>query len=140
MRISKMTDYALVVLSHLATDEASSQSARHIADVSYLPPPTVARLLKQLSRAGLVQAERGVHGGYSLSKHPADVSLAQVLSVFEGPVAVTECATGTGGCFLESRCPTKANWSRLNRVIHQSLESVSLERFFGRKFPDRKEA
>jgi FeS assembly SUF system regulator len=137
MRISKMTDYALVVLSHLATDEGSSQSARRIADVSCLPSPTVVRVLKQLSRAGLVQAARGVHGGYSLAKKPAEVSLAEVLSVFEGPVAVTECASKSSGCFLENRCPTKSNWNRLNQVIHQSLQSVSLESFFGRELPKR---
>lgn len=128
-----MTDYALVVLSHLATDETSSQSARRIADVSCLPSPTVARVLKQLSRAGLVQAARGVHGGYSLSRRPSQVSLAEVLSVFEGPVAVTECAGQTSGCFLENRCPTKSNWTRLNQVIHRSLEGVSLESFLGRE-------
>ncbi len=94
LRITKLTDYAIVVLSTMIEPTAvDAFAARDVADRSQIPQPTVSKVLKQLARAGLVVSERGKHGGYRLARAAGTISVADIIDAVEGPIAVTECST-----------------------------------------------
>ena len=127
LRISKLTDYGIVLLTHMARDERPIHNARDMASTSQLPLPTVSKVLKMLGRAGLLVSHRGVKGGWSLARHPTEISVAEILTAIEGPIGLTECSTSCGGgCELEPVCPVRNNWRKINQVIRDSLEDLSL--------------
>jgi FeS assembly SUF system regulator len=129
LRITKLTDYAIVVLSTMIGPGASEAfAARDVADRSQIPQPTVSKVLKQLARAGLVVSERGKHGGYRLARSPGSISVADIIDAVEGPIAVTECSTHSAdNCELEGRCPMEENWMRINVAIRKALSDITLE-------------
>jgi FeS assembly SUF system regulator len=96
LRISKLTDYATVVLGALAEDAAAPHSAAQLADATHIALPTVSKVLKALQRGGLVASTRGARGGYQLSRPAAHISAVDVIDAMEGPVGLTECATHPG--------------------------------------------
>ncbi|GIX36636.1 MAG: transcriptional regulator [Lysobacteraceae bacterium] len=125
-RISKLTDYATVVLTLLARDEAAIHSASGLAAQARLEPPTVSKLLKMLGQAGLVESFRGAHGGYRLARPAAAISVAEIVAAIEGPIGVTECAVHDGLCDHETHCGVRANWRRISEAVEAALRSVSL--------------
>lgn len=126
LRIAKYTDYATLLLTQLAKSPDRQVSAQQLAKETGLPSPTVARLLKLLTRAGLVSGQRGTAGGYKLSKSTRQISIAEVITAIEGPCALTDCALADGNCELETSCATKANWRTINRAVAAVLGAVSL--------------
>ena len=126
LRVTKLTDYATVVLTVLATRQGQVLSAAELAEHSGLEPPTVSKLLKPLAQAGLVEGLRGVHGGYRLSRQAADISLIQIVEAMEGPLAMTECSLDHGDCGLSPQCGVRANWRRINDVVADALRGISL--------------
>jgi len=131
LRISKLTDYATVILARLATGDGGHRTAAEIARASHLAPPTVSKLLKQLHRAGLVESVRGLHGGYRLARPARQISAAAILDALEGPLALTECSDSHGQCDIRSSCAVGGSWQRINQAIRQSLEEVSLAELAG---------
>ncbi|MEH6651248.1 MAG: SUF system Fe-S cluster assembly regulator [Motiliproteus sp.] len=127
LRISKLTDYGTVILAQMAREPARTYSAAALAQAIELPLSTVSKLLKLLNRSGLLISCRGKQGGYRLAKPPQQISLARVIDVLEGPVAVTECSQRSGLCQLEARCAIRRQWQGVNGVIYQALERVSLD-------------
>jgi len=128
IRFAKLTDYGLVLMSIMARDSiATVHTARDLAIASHLPLPTVSKVLKQLLQSGLLTSHRGLKGGYGLAKEPADISVAEIVTAIEGPIALTECSTdGTGSCDLERSCPNKANQRIISQVMRGALEKVAL--------------
>ncbi len=126
LRISKLTDYATGLMTQLALAPGRLVSAQRLAAEMTLPLPTVASLLKRLTRAELVRSVRGAGGGYTLMRGSQDISMAEVIAAIEGPVALTECALGEGRCSLELGCPTRSNWRLISYAVRVALESVSL--------------
>ncbi len=126
--MNKLTDYGIVLLTYLARESSEPvHSARGLAAASHLPAPTVNKLLKKLSQAGLLVSHRGANGGYVLSRHPAEISVAQVITALEGPIAITECSTNvTGLCSLEQVCPNRSGWRNISRAIRETLDNLSL--------------
>ena len=92
VRISRLTDYATVLLAVLAAQPERVQTATVLAEQTHIAAPTVSKLLKQLQRAGLVTSTRGLHGGYQLSRPAAEITAAAILDALEGPVALTDCS------------------------------------------------
>lgn len=125
LRISRLTDYATVILATLAGGGLAS--AAEVADRTHISVPTVSKLLKSLQHAGLVRSVRGAHGGYQLARSAADISAADIIDAVEGPVALTNCAGGTGYCGIESTCLVGNGWQRISRAIRHALQDVSLE-------------
>ena len=126
LRVTKLTDYASVVLTVLASDPATVLSASELADRAGLEMPTVAKLLKPLAQAGLVEGFRGANGGYKLARDAADISLVEIVEAMEGPLGMTECSVHDGQCGIESSCGVRANWRRINDVVADALRGVSL--------------
>jgi FeS assembly SUF system regulator len=131
MRIGKLTDYATVILATLAGDRERLLNASTLAERTHIAAPTVAKLLKQMHRAGLLKSTRGTHGGYQLSRSPDAISAAAILDALEGPIALTDCSVGTGNCCLEHSCQVSRTWQRLNVAIRKSLADISLAQLAG---------
>jgi len=133
LRISKMTDYATVILAQLAADEASRRTAVELAELTSIGVPTVSKLLKELQRGGLVASTRGAHGGYALARPAAAISAAEIIDAVEGPVGLTECATHPGQCGLEPSCRVGRSWQRVNFAIRRALADVKLTHLTARE-------
>jgi FeS assembly SUF system regulator len=126
LRISKLTDYATVILARLAAEPQRRFTAAQIALETHLAGPTVSKLLKQLHRQGLVLSTRGSAGGYLLARPPEEVTAAQILDALEGPVALTECASSASHCGIERTCRVGHAWQRVNLAIRRSLQEITL--------------
>jgi FeS assembly SUF system regulator len=131
IRISKMTDYATVILAELARTPGVQLSAANLAERTQIAAPTVSKALKTLHRAGLLRSTRGLHGGYSLARPAESISAAAILDALEGPVAVTDCSAGSGQCEIERTCGVGRAWQRVNLALRRSLHDVSLAQLAG---------
>jgi FeS assembly SUF system regulator len=128
IRLAKLTDYGLVLLTFIARNrECSLHTARDLAAESRLPLPTVSKLLKALLQSGLLISHRGTKGGYSLARQPSEITVAEVISALEGEIALTECSTNISGfCDFERWCPNKVNQRIISLAIRETLERVTL--------------
>jgi len=124
LRMSRITDYGIVLLTHLAAGEPGPHNARELADAAHLPQPVVSKILKALAREGFLASHRGIKGGYSLARPATEVSVVDVIDALEGPIALTQC--GVGACEREASCRVRAPWQRINRVVRSSLADVRL--------------
>jgi len=131
LRISRLTDYATVILAALAGAPGRVQTAAALAAQTHIAAPTVSKLLKQLQRAALVTSTRGLHGGYQLARPATQISAAAILDALEGPMALTDCSVGDGNCEIEQSCRVGRVWQRLNLAIRRSLYEVSLAQLAG---------
>ncbi|MEM7168855.1 MAG: SUF system Fe-S cluster assembly regulator [Pseudomonadota bacterium] len=126
-RLNRLTDYAVVVLSQMATRQAKVHKAPELAQDTLLPLPTVAKILNALCKADLVVSHRGATGGYSLSREASEISVSDIIQALEGPIALTACVHGANEtCEAESHCPLNGHWNQVNQTIQQALEKVSL--------------
>jgi FeS assembly SUF system regulator len=126
IRMSKLTDYAIVILAHLARAERTL-TAQALSARSRVPLPTVSKLCKELSRAGLLQSHRGRHGGYALTRPPEQISVAEVVEALEGPIALTECGSpGAETCDMEPSCIAKGTWDPVSRAVQSALRALPL--------------
>jgi FeS assembly SUF system regulator len=126
LRISKMADYAVVILHCLSADTGALLSASEIARQAHLGRHTASKVLKMLQAADLVTSTRGAEGGYSLTQLPAQITLAQIIMALEGPLAFMECAHPTQRCIQNDTCNLKHNWKTINQFIVNTLHSISL--------------
>ena len=126
-RLSRMTDYAVVVLSQMARSDHVVFAAPDLADATGLPLPSVSKVLRLLALGRLIESRRGAAGGYVLARAPKDINVAQIIGALEGPVSLTACVDGAeGSCKVESLCPLRGHWDVLNRAVRGALEQVSL--------------
>ncbi|MFC4727850.1 SUF system Fe-S cluster assembly regulator [Coralloluteibacterium thermophilus] len=126
LRVTKLTDYATVVLTVLAARPGDVHSAAELADAAGLEGPTVSKVLKPLAQAGLVDGFRGASGGYRLARAPADITLIEIVEAIEGPLAITACADHGGHCDIAARCGARASWRRINDVLADTLRGMTL--------------
>ena len=127
IRLSKLADYGMVLMGRMACDPRHSHSAIELAADTHLPLPTVSKMLTVLARAELLVSQRGAKGGYVLARDPERISVADVVRAVDGPVALTQCIEhGPGSCGLETLCPARGGWHRINLAIERALAGVSL--------------
>ena len=126
-RLSRMTDYAVVVLSQMARSDNVVFAAPDLADATGLPLPSVSKVLRLLALGQLIASRRGAAGGYVLARPPEQINVAQIIAALEGPVSLTACVDGAeGSCKVETLCPLRGHWDVLNRAVRGALEQVSL--------------
>lgn len=107
--------------------EGRLTSAAQVSALTGIPAPTVAKLMGQLGRAGLLSSQRGVAGGFSLARGAADISLADIVEAIDGPISLTHCGQpGVDCCGLSSSCQVKPHWAPVNRAVKAALADVSL--------------
>lgn len=126
LRVTKLTDYATVVLTALAARPGDVLSAAELAEYAGLEMPTVAKVLKPLAQAGLVEGFRGTNGGYRLLRPAGVINLVEIVEAMEGPLGMTECSVHAGACGIEQSCGVRANWRRINDVVADALRGVTL--------------
>lgn len=127
LRISKLADYGTVVMVYLAKHSEALCNARDIAKQTHLTVPTVSKLLKRLTIAGLLTSVRGVAGGYRLQRPASDISVAQIIYALEEQRGLIECSLEPNDCSLQSVCHIQGNWRLISQAIETALDSVSLE-------------
>lgn len=126
LRLSKLTDYAIVILTVMAKDKNQIYAAVGLSTVTGIALPTVSKLLKTLLNAKILLSIRGAKGGYMLARAPEKINVAAVIAAMEGPIALTECSISHESCEQASGCEMRGNWSLINQVIQRALESVTL--------------
>ena len=132
LRVTKLSDYGIVLLVRLADGESlGSQNARTMAEATDLPLPVVSKILKSLAQGGLLTSQRGAKGGYALSRRPEEINVAEIISALEGPIALMECSVGPGQCEQEPKCPVRDPWQRINQAIQETLSHVTLRELVG---------
>jgi FeS assembly SUF system regulator len=127
IKLSKMTDYAVVILGGMAGANGAQMTASSLSEKTGLPEPTVAKILKLLAKGKLVESARGINGGYRLVQKPERISMADVIAALEGPVALTACVDGGDECCsIAGNCSMKGKWNPVNAAMQQALANVTL--------------
>ena len=127
IRLSKLTDYAVVMLSHMAAREGEVYTACRLADRTAVPEPTAAKILKLLAKAGVLVSQRGSNGGYELARPAGEITVAEIIVALDGPIALAACVDGSEDhCGVETLCSMRGNWNRVNRAIRTALEDITL--------------
>ena len=121
LRMGKLTDYATVVLASLAQEPGRHRAAAELAERTRLSRPTVSKVLKGLQRAGMVISSRGAQGGYRLARRPETITATQILDVFEGPIAITECSGASSRCGIERQCRVGGGWQSTPPSVGRSM-------------------
>ncbi len=129
LRITKAEDQAVRLVMRLAT-VGDQLTLGQLAQIEGLPEPTVAKLLGQLRRAGVVTASRGRHGGYLLAERPQDISTGRVLRALGGEPApdhpcVADPRNG-GDCPRTGDCGLRAVWRHLQQQVAALLERTTI--------------
>lgn len=127
LRISKLADYGTVVMVYLAKHPEQLLNARDIARHTHLTVPTVSKLLKRLTLAGLLSSARGVHGGYRLEREACDISVTDIIYALDEDRGLTECSSQSNECSLQGVCHIQDNWRLISQAIESALSSVSLQ-------------
>ena len=127
IRMTRLTDYGIMLLTLFARDaKHPMKSARDLSREAKLPLPTVSKILKLLARHGLLEAHRGVRGGFTLSRKPDAITMATVINALEGPIGVTDCCAPASDCGIEGTCIVKSNWKKIHRVVTAALDGITL--------------
>ncbi len=127
IKVSRLADYAVVVLATLTQSDSGLMNASGISAKTGLPEPTVAKVLKLLAKAEIVQSVRGVNGGYKPVIRPEQLSVARIVTAVDGPISLTSCVDGSPDtCGFESKCAVKGRWNNVNFAIRAAMEGVSL--------------
>lgn len=127
LRMSKMADYGTLILTTMVHEPERIQSAAGIAAMIHVPVPTVSKILKILTREGLVTSLRGAKGGYLLSRAPNQITVSHIINAMDGPIGMTECSITPGLCAQESACRVRANWQKVNRIVLDALDKITLD-------------
>jgi len=126
LKLSRFADYSIVLLTQLAARPSSLMQAPDLALVTGLSVPTVAKTLKKLTQAGLVESRRGAKGGYALIRDAAEIPVTEIIAAVDGPIALTDCTVDAGAdCEIEALCPTRTNWRKINDAVIGALDGIS---------------
>lgn len=126
MQITRQADYAVravIYLAQMGQDQRASTS--QIAQEKQIPPSFLAKIVSQLSVAGLLQTSRGARGGVSLAKPAEEISLLDVVEAIDGPILLNECVMDNGACVFGDTCPMKPVWCEAQKELVRRLGSTT---------------
>jgi len=127
LRLTKLTDYGVLLMTHMASSDHTRFSATELAEATHIPLPTVSKILQMLLHKDMLASIRGAKGGYELTRPASHINVRDMIDVFEGSIALTECNLEDGGaCEQHDVCSTSNNWKRINEAIRQALQDISL--------------
>ena len=111
MQITRQADYAVRAVLHLARIGNTERAATSmIAEEQHIPPSFLAKIISQLSIAGLLHTSRGARGGVTLGREPKDITLLEVIEAIDGPIQLNECVGEEGMCSFDGECPLRPVW------------------------------
>jgi Rrf2 family protein len=126
MQITRQADYAVRAVLHLARIGGAERSATSaIAREENIPPSFLAKIISQLSIAGLLHTSRGARGGVSLARDPKDITLLEVVEAIDGPIQLNECLGEDGACMFEDNCPIKPVWCDVQNELVRRLKATN---------------
>ena len=141
LRLSREADYGIVLMSRIArdTDDTALEESgrepittRDLAEESRITLPMVSKILKRLTRQGLLQSQRGAKGGYGLARPASAISVAEIIIAIEGPIGLTVCVDHIPGeCDRESLCMVRDNFHLINQRVFETLSRISLTEMSG---------
>lgn len=127
IKLSRLTDYAVVILAEMAREKGGVLSAAGLSVRTKLPEPTVSKILKLLAKGGLITSVRGINGGYILEQTDGTLKVTDIIEAMEGPIALTACVSGShDDCALERMCAMNGRWNKVNVAIRTALSDVTL--------------
>lgn len=127
IRLTRLADYAVVLMSHIANNPQELHNTSDLSEATQVPLPTVGKILGLMRRAGYLNSHRGLNGGFKLAGPPERISVADIISVVDGPIAITECTDDAPGeCDFESFCTMRGHLRRINSAIKRALDDISL--------------
>lgn len=127
IKLSKLSDYAIVVLSRLAGEQGDVLTSANLSEDTGIPEPTVSKVLKLLTRQGIVTSVRGAGGGYMLERNPTEITVTELITALEGPIALTSCVDKNhSDCMIDTLCPLKGGWMKVNKVVKDALDTITL--------------
>jgi len=132
MQITRQADYAvraMVYLAQLGPEKRASTS--QIAQEKQIPPSFLAKIVSQLSVAGLLQTSRGARGGVSLARSAEDISLLDVVEAIDGPILLNDCVGNNGSCSFGDSCPMKPVWCDAQQELVSRLDNTNFAQFVG---------
>ncbi|MBN1535986.1 MAG: Rrf2 family transcriptional regulator [Anaerolineales bacterium] len=126
MQITRQADYAVRAVAFLARMGSDCRAATsQIADEQKIPPSFLAKIVSQLSVAGLLQTSRGARGGVSLARSPEEITLLEVVEAIDGPIFLNECVCDAGLCSFSDECPIHPIWCKAQaNLINQLRETT----------------
>ncbi len=127
LKISKLTDYSTVVMAYLAQFPEKMHNAKDITAQTHIALPTVSKILKALTKSGLLLSHRGAHGGYSLANQAMEITIADIITAMEGKPGLTECSHNNTLCALQPTCAISGNWQTISSIVYKTLEKISLQ-------------
>ena len=130
MQITRQADYAVravLYLAQLGPDRRAATS--QIAEDQQIPPSFLAKIISQLSIAGLIHTSRGAHGGVMLSKPPAEISLLEVVEAIDGPIALNDCTIAPENCTRADDCPLHGIWVETQQDLVAKLRQTTFDKF-----------
>lgn len=130
MQITKQADYAARAMAHLARIEPNKRAATSdIAKAEKIPPSFLAKIISQLSIAGLINTSRGAHGGVMLARPANKISMLNVVEAIDGPISLNDCTLAPEACDLSSDCPMHEIWSSLQKDLVDKLNNSTFDKF-----------
>ena len=134
MQITRQADYALRAMLYLARLETNERAATSkIAEEQEIPPSFLAKIISQLSIAGLIHTSRGAHGGVSLARKPSEVSLLEVVEAIDGPISLNECVHDPGVCSFGDNCPIHEVWCEAKEELVRKLRASTFDKLLERE-------
>jgi len=127
LRLTKLTDYGILLLTHIAADETRLFASNDLSNATRIPSPTVSKVLQALLGAGLLESIRGAKGGYRLARPADQITVREIIDCFEGDIALTECNLDESSCDQLSVCATQNSWKRINEAVRGVLDNISLK-------------
>ncbi len=130
LRINRQTDYAVrVVLALAKRGEDARLSTSEIQQEMLIPKSFMSRIVAQLAREGLINTFPGRDGGLMLPRPASQITLKDVVEIFEGPVLLSECmqAKGEDDCPFRSNCPVRPKWGRVQVAMMREMASITFE-------------
>ncbi len=130
MQITRQADYAvraMVYLAQLGPEERAATG--QIAQEKSIPPSFLAKIVSQLSVAGLLQTSRGARGGVSLAKPAEAISLLDVIEAIDGPIQLNDCVANNVSCTYDADCPLKPVWCDAQRLLVDHLSKANFAQF-----------
>ena len=126
MQITRQADYALRAMIYLARLEPNQRAATsQIAQEQHIPPSFLAKIISQLSIAGLIHTSRGARGGVSMARTPGEVSILEVVEAIDGPIALNECTAISGSCQFGDNCPMRPIWCDTQAELVEKLRATT---------------